>query len=561
MSNHNLQDPVLVVDDEADIRDLMEMTLMKMGLRVQTAVGVEDAKDKLDNEDYSLVLTDMRMPDGSGLEVVQYINELALDTPVAVITAFGNADQAVEALRAGAFDYLQKPITLSQLRSLVKSAVKVSEPLEGVRAPVQAEPEQAEPARQVPPQKPEMINPVLSVPQRMSPAPRQPYSPPKRSGSALTRSAGVPEGLRSLKERFSSGELTARILPDSGKDLGGESDMPRLLGMSPQMIEVRHLIRRLAKSVVPVYIAGESGTGKEQAARTIHELSDRADKPFIAVNCGAIPENLMESEFFGYKKGSFTGADSDRLGFFQHADGGTLFLDEVADLPLPMQVKLLRAIQEKAVRRIGDARETYVDVRIICATHKNLEHLVDAGSFRQDLYYRLNVVSLSMPPLREMREDLGGLIMHLLHKHCTGNENYKLSPKAQEALLHYSYPGNFRELENILERAVALTVGQVIQLDDLQIHTGTTPQFQAGKLEQQPLHDTEDEVSDGLQLSGGLPDFVPGKMQIQDYLDQIEREIIEQALKQTRYNRTQAAKLLGISFRSMRYRMERLDIH
>lgn len=561
MSNHNLQDPVLVVDDEADIRDLMEMTLMKMGLRVQTAVGVEDAKDKLDNEDYSLVLTDMRMPDGSGLEVVQYINELALDTPVAVITAFGNADQAVEALRAGAFDYLQKPITLSQLRSLVKSAVKVSEPLEGVRAPVQAEPEQPEPARQVPPPKPEVINPVLSVPQRMSPAPRQPYSPPKRSGSALTRSAGVPEGLRSLKERFSSGELTARILPDSGKDLGGESDMPRLLGMSPQMIEVRHLIRRLAKSVVPVYIAGESGTGKEQAARTIHELSDRADKPFIAVNCGAIPENLMESEFFGYKKGSFTGADSDRLGFFQHADGGTLFLDEVADLPLAMQVKLLRAIQEKAVRRIGDARETYVDVRIICATHKNLEHLVDAGSFRQDLYYRLNVVSLSMPPLREMREDLGGLIMHLLHKHCTGNENYKLSPKAQEALLHYSYPGNFRELENILERAVALTVGQVIQLDDLQIHTGTTPQFQAGKLEQQPLHDTEDEVSDGLQLSGGLPDFVPGKMQIQDYLDQIEREIIEQALKQTRYNRTQAAKLLGISFRSMRYRMERLDIH
>ncbi|OSI09359.1 sigma-54-dependent transcriptional regulator [Neisseria zoodegmatis] len=561
MSNHNLQDPVLVVDDEADIRDLMEMTLMKMGLRVQTAVGVEDAKDKLDNEDYSLVLTDMRMPDGSGLEVVQYINELALDTPVAVITAFGNADQAVEALRAGAFDYLQKPITLSQLRSLVKSAVKVSEPLEGVRAPVQAEPEQPEPARQVPPPKPEVINPVLSVPQRMSPAPRQPYSPPKRSGSALTRSAGVPEGLRSLKERFSSGELTARILPDSGKDLGGESDMPRLLGMSPQMIEVRHLIRRLAKSVVPVYIAGESGTGKEQAARTIHELSDRADKPFIAVNCGAIPENLMESEFFGYKKGSFTGADSDRLGFFQHADGGTLFLDEVADLPLAMQVKLLRAIQEKAVRRIGDARETYVDVRIICATHKNLEHLVDAGSFRQDLYYRLNVVSLSMPPLREMREDLGGLIMHLLHKHCTGNENYKLSPKAQEALLHYSYPGNFRELENILERAVALTVGQVIQLDDLQIHTGTTPQFQAGKLEQQHLHDTEDEVSDGLQLSGGLPDFVPGKMQIQDYLDQIEREIIEQALKQTRYNRTQAAKLLGISFRSMRYRMERLDIH
>ncbi|OSI25005.1 sigma-54-dependent transcriptional regulator [Neisseria dumasiana] len=561
MSNHNLQDPVLVVDDEADIRDLMEMTLMKMGLRVQTAVGVEDAKDKLDNNDYSLVLTDMRMPDGSGLEVVQYINELALDTPVAVITAFGNADQAVEALRAGAFDYLQKPITLSQLRSLVKSAVKVSEPTEGLRAAVQPEPPRSEPVARPAPTPPAAAKP-MPMPARTAPMPFTAYTPPrKNTGLALTRSAGVPEGLRSLKERFASGELTARILPDSGKELGGESDMPRLLGMSPQMIEVRHLIRRLAKSGVPVYIAGESGTGKEQAARTIHELSDRADKPFIAVNCGAIPENLMESEFFGYKKGSFTGADSDRLGFFQHADGGTLFLDEVADLPLPMQVKLLRAIQEKAVRRIGDARETYVDVRIICATHKNLEHLVEVGAFRQDLYYRLNVVSLSMPPLREMREDLGGLIMHLLHKHRSGSENYKLSPKAQDALLQYSYPGNFRELENILERAVALTVGQVIQLDDLQIHTGTTPQFQAGKLEHQHLHSPAEEISDGLQLSGGLPDFVPGKMQIQDYLDQIEREIIEQALKQTRYNRTQAAKLLGISFRSMRYRMERLDIH
>ncbi|MDO5070098.1 MAG: sigma-54 dependent transcriptional regulator [Neisseria zoodegmatis] len=563
MSNHNLQDPVLVVDDEADIRDLMEMTLMKMGLRIQTAVGVADAKDKLDNEDYSLVLTDMRMPDGSGLEVVQYINELALDTPVAVITAFGNADQAVEALRAGAFDYLQKPITLSQLRSLVKSAVKVNEPPEGARSAVQAEPEPLQAVREVPPPKPAVaVKPAAAPVLPRMPQPAVPSAPRKSSGSALTRSAGVPEGLRSLKERFSSGELTARIAPDAGKDLGGESDMPRLLGMSPQMVEVRHLIRRLAKSVVPVYIAGESGTGKEQAARTIHELSDRADKPFIAVNCGAIPENLMESEFFGYKKGSFTGADADRLGFFQHADGGTLFLDEVADLPLAMQVKLLRAIQEKAVRRIGDARETYVDVRIICATHKNLEHLVEAGAFRQDLYYRLNVVSLNMPPLREMREDLGGLIMHLLYKHSSGSENYKLSPKAQEALLQYSYPGNFRELENILERAVALTVGQVIQLDDLQIHTGHTPQFAPAQPEQH-IHAVAaaEEVSDGLQLSGGLPDFVPGKIQIQDYLDQIEREIIEQALKQTRYNRTQAAKLLGISFRSMRYRMERLDIH
>ena len=530
-----LQDPVLVVDDEADIRDLMEMTLMKMGLRVQTAVGVEDAKDKLDNNDYSLVLTDMRMPDGSGLEVVQYIDELMLDTPVAVITAFGNADQAVEALNAGAFDYLQKPITLSQLRSLVKSAVSVSNSTDEIAQP--------------PTEKPSA--PVAAAFNK----PKTPPKPPKRD---LSGSVSVPESLRSMKERFATGEIAMRANEDV-PELGGEEDMPRLLGSSPQMVEVRHLIRRLARSGVPVYISGESGTGKEQAARTIHELSDRADKPFIAVNCGAIPENLMESEFFGYKKGSFTGADQDRLGFFQHADGGTLFLDEVADLPLAMQVKLLRAIQEKAVRRIGDARETPVDVRIICATHKNLEALVESGAFRQDLYYRLNVVSLHMPPLREMREDLGALILYLLYKHRHGNQTYKLSPKAQEALLHYSYPGNFRELENILERAVALTVGQVIQVDDLQIQNA--PQVKAERSGFSFDDIAEPDARETTLNHSPIPPFDPRTMQIQDYLDQVERSIIEQALQQTRYNRTQAAKLLGISFRSMRYRMERLDIN
>ena len=371
----------------------------------------------------------------------------------------------------------------------------------------------------------------------------------------------VPAGLRSLKERFSSGESAA--IPAYADEVGGDPDMPRLLGMSPQMEEARHLIRRLAHSNVPVYIAGESGSGKEQAARSIHELSERAGGAFIAVNCGAIPENLMESEFFGYKKGSFTGADADRLGFFQHADGGTLFLDEVADLLLAMQVKLLRAIQEKAVRRIGDAHETQIDVRIVCATHKNLEALVASGAFRQDLYYRLNVVSLHMPPLREMREDLGGLIMRLLNKHRIGNSSYRLSPKAQDALLHYSYPGNFRELENILERAVALTVGQIIQLEDLQIHNAHQAQQESpgrAGASFDALADPQPQIS----LSAGaaaVADFIPGQTQIQDYLDEIERRIIEQALQQTRYNRTQAAKLLGISFRSMRYRMERLDIN
>lgn len=559
MSKHSLQDPVLVVDDEADIRDLMEMTLMKMGLSVETAVGVTDAKAKLDDNDYSLVLTDMRMPDGSGLEVVQYIDELMLDTPVAVITAFGNADHAVEALKAGAFDYLQKPITLSQLRSLVKSAVKVNEP----EAEETAKPAVAAPVPDPAPVRPTPARPIseaASAPLRAAAA-TAPAAPRRGVAGGIDTPMSVPAGLRSLKERFSSGESAA--IPAYADEVGGDPDMPRLLGMSPQMEEARHLIRRLAHSNVPVYIAGESGSGKEQAARSIHELSERAGGAFIAVNCGAIPENLMESEFFGYKKGSFTGADADRLGFFQHADGGTLFLDEVADLPLAMQVKLLRAIQEKAVRRIGDAHETQIDVRIVCATHKNLEALVASGAFRQDLYYRLNVVSLHMPPLREMREDLGGLIMRLLNKHRIGNSSYRLSPKAQDALLHYSYPGNFRELENILERAVALTVGQIIQLEDLQIHNAHQAQQESpgrAGASFDALADPQPQIS----LSAGaaaVADFIPGQTQIQDYLDEIERRIIEQALQQTRYNRTQAAKLLGISFRSMRNRMERLDIN
>ena len=486
----------------------------------------------------------MRMPDGSGLEVVQHIDELMLDTPVAVITAFGNADQAVEALKAGAFDYLQKPITLSQLRSLVKSAVSVSD---NTAEPTPSEKVKSQPV------------PVSAALYKPEPQPAKPVvTPPKSVQSEFNRPLIVPEGLNSLKERFSAGSINPALQQDA-PILESEDDMPRLLGTSPQMVEVRHLIRRLAHSLVSVYISGESGTGKEQAARTIHELSNRADKPFIAVNCGAIPENLMESEFFGYKKGSFTGADQDRLGFFQHADGGTLFLDEVADLPLAMQVKLLRAIQEKAVRRIGDARETSVDVRIICATHKNLEALVESGAFRQDLYYRLNVVTLHMPPLREMREDLGALILYLLYKHRHGNQTYKLSPKAQEALLHYSYPGNFRELENILERAVALTVGQVIQVDDLQIQNA--PQVKAERSGFSFDDIAEPDARETTLNHSPIPPFDPRTMQIQDYLDQVERSIIEQALQQTRYNRTQAAKLLGISFRSMRYRMERLDIN
>ena len=532
MSKQSLQKPVLVVDDEQDIRDLMEMTLMKMGLSVETAEGVNAAKKWLDSKKFSLVLTDMRMPDGSGLEVVEYINEKELDVPVAVITAFGNADQAVQAIKTGAFDYLQKPITLAQLRTLVKSAIKIHE----------------EDSRPAP-----------------TPDKEEPPSQADGADEGLPESEGLPENEEPQEESKATGR---KLQPAAEKQpAANPEDIPRLIGRSPQIEEARQMIRKLARTTVPVYIAGESGSGKEQAARSIHELSERRDRPFVAVNCGAIPENLMESEFFGYKKGSFTGADQDRLGFFQHAHGGTLFLDEVADLPLHMQVKLLRAIQEKAVRRIGDAQEVKVDVRIISATHKDLAALVAKGAFRQDLFYRLNVVSLTMPPLREMREDLPQLITQLLRKHRQGGD-YTLTQPAKQALLQYSYPGNFRELENILERAVALAADNTIDAADLQLSSS-------------PLLDEDDDWGSAIaavsQNSGSadpaeaaapensgqldnLPGFVLGRTQVQDYLDDVERLIIEQALQKTRYNRTQAAKLLGISLRSMRYRMERLEI-
>ena len=539
MSTNNLNRPVLVVDDEADIRDLMEMTLMKMGLRVDTAEGVRAALSKLSSNKYSLVLTDMRMPDGSGLEVVQHINQQHLDVPVAVITAFGSADQAVQALKEGAFDYLQKPITLAQLRTLVKSAIKVQE--DNSAPPAAAEPEPQAAA----PQSPPVIIGIddeddfqAAATAAARPIAKQPEAirQPENAAGELPRSpAKAPAGKPAV--------------PLNESKLKMEADLPRLLGSSPQIETVRNLIRKLAPANVPVYISGESGSGKEQAARSIHELSPRKDGPFIAVNCGAIPENLMESEFFGYKKGSFTGADQDRLGFFQHAHGGTLFLDEVADLPLAMQVKLLRAIQEKAVRRIGDAQEVKVDVRIISATHKNLPALVESGAFRQDLFYRLNVVTLHMPALREMHEDLANLIAHLLRKHQSGD--ISMTPAAREALLRYNYPGNFRELENILERAVALASNHTIDVDDLQI---TTDPLGGGSAA------VELEGTSQHQIVNGLPNFQMGTTQIQDYLDDIERQILEYALRLTQGNRTQAAKTLGISFRSMRYRLERLNI-
>jgi two-component system response regulator PilR (NtrC family) len=440
---------VLVVDDEADIRELLELTLLRMGLGVECAGSVAQATDLLKAHGFDLCLTDMRLPDGDGLELVRYIGANCTDLPVAVITAHGSTENAVAALKAGAFDYVSKPLSLEQLRTLVKSALNL-------------------------PQKP-------------------------------------------------------AAKPPAGGGYG-------LLGESPPIQQVRAMIDKLARSQAPVYITGESGSGKELAARLIHAGGARRDRPFVPVNCGAIPENLMESEFFGYRKGAFTGAEADREGFFHAANGGTLFLDEVADLPLAMQVKLLRSIQEKRVRKVGATAEDPVDVRIICATHQNLAALVETGKFRQDLYYRLAVIELRMPPLRECREDIPLLADAILAR--LGEEGGAARPRlgrpAVEALLAYDFPGNTRELENVLERAIALSASAEIQPEDLQLAPPTAVEE---------------------------PRAPNAKWPLQEYLDRLEREAILEALDKTRFNRTAAAKLLGITFRALRYRMERLGIH
>ncbi len=443
---------VLVVDDEPDIRELLELTLIKMGIGVSVAGSVAEAKQRLAETRFDLCLTDMRLPDGEGLELVRHIATLGVDLPVAVITAYGSAENAVAALKAGAFDYVSKPVGLEQLRALIKS--------------------------------------VLSLPGR-----------------------------------------------DSGDGIGGQ----QFLGESAPLKQVRELVGKLARTQAPVYISGESGSGKELAARLIHGNGARRDKAFLPVNCGAIPETLMESEFFGYRKGAFTGADHDRDGFFQAANGGTLFLDEVADLPLAMQVKLLRAIQEKKVRKLGATQEDAVDVRVISATHQNLAGLVESGRFRQDLFYRLNVIELKMPPLRECREDIGRISAAILARLSaqSGVAQSTLSGAALEALGQYDFPGNIRELENILERATALSGAAEIGPDDLMI---------------EPLV-PEAEESPDLREAAGLP-----SLPLPDYLDRVEREAITQALARTGFNRTAAAKLLGVTFRALRYRMQRLDI-
>ncbi|MGA8706332.1 MAG: sigma-54 dependent transcriptional regulator [Steroidobacteraceae bacterium] len=463
---------VLIVDDEPDLIELVSLTLGRMSLGTSAAGDLAGARALLSAQRFALCLTDMRLPDGDGLELVAHIQEHSPDTPVAVITAHGNVESAVRALKLGAFDFVSKPLDLGVLRKLVATAIKLG-----------------------------------------------------------SRDASRPAG--------SAADAGMAVAP-----------LQRLMGNSTVILKLRDLIARVSRSQAPVHITGESGTGKELVARLIHETGARADAPFIPVNCGAIPSELMESELFGHKRGSFTGAVADKKGLVQSAEGGTLFLDEVADLPLHMQVKLLRIIQEKTVRPVGEQREFPIDVRVLSATHKSLAQLVAQGRFREDLYYRINVIEIRVPALREHADDIPQLAAAMLRRLAarSGVAIPAISPEAQAALQHYGFSGNVRELENILERAVALSASGIIGVNDLQLRAWAPTVTPTDDLAPAPEAATPTRA--GAEPAGALG----------DQLEQIEREAIIRALEQTRYNKTAAAKLLGMSFRALRYRVKKLGI-
>lgn len=457
---------VLIVDDEPDILELIDITLSRMGVQCLLAETLEQANQILKDEAHRslrLCLTDMRLPDGSGMELIRNIQTRYPNLPVAMITAHGNMSCAIEALKAGAFDFLNKPVDIKTLRELVASALRLN--------------------------------------------------------------------------------LEKPIKPASC------SQHP-LLGVSEPIEQVRRMIDKLARSQAPVYISGESGTGKELVARLIHAKGPRADKPFIPVNCGAIPADLMESELFGHRKGSFTGATANKDGLFKAAEGGTLFLDEVADLPLDMQVKLLRVIQEKAVRPIGAAQEEHVDVRILSATHKDLAKKVAEGQFREDLFYRINVIQLHLPSLRDRRSDIDLLINHFLKQLALEMEVPvpRLTDSAREALNQHDFPGNVRELENILERAMTLCDSQQICCEDLSLRMSPTPAKPSHTRDAQSSSDWRDEFACAQEIG------------LEAYLETIEREMLTHALNETQHNKTAAAALLGISFRTLRYRLKKLNL-
>jgi len=442
----------LIIDDEPDIRELLDITLQRMNVDTRSAGSISEALQQLASQPFDLCLADMRLPDGDGIGIVRHMAQHHPQTPVAMITAHGNMDTAIEALKAGAFDFVSKPVDLPVLRRLVETALRLR----------------------------------------------------LRNDDAVEEAGGTQTG---------------------------END---LLGKSPAMQNIRRMIDKLARSQAPVFVSGESGTGKELASRLIHRKGPRRDKPFVAVNCGAIPGELMESELFGHKKGSFTGAIHDKEGLFQAADGGTLFLDEVADLPLSMQVKLLRAIQEKSIRPIGSAEEIKVDVRLISASHKDINAMVANGDFRQDLFYRIHVIELNMPPLRERREDIPLMIDHLLERmnRDSGEPKPRIERNALQALFQHTYPGNVRELENILERACALCDNALIEAGDL------------------GLNGKDSQSTQTQEVSGDLESHLAG----------VERQLIEQALEDNGWNRTAAARKLGLTLRSLRYRMEKLGL-
>ncbi|KGD63702.1 Fis family transcriptional regulator [Alcanivorax nanhaiticus] len=446
---------VLVVDDEADLRELLVITLGRMKLKATAAESLGAAKSKLESERYDLCLTDMNLGDGTGLELLQHISLHCPEMPTAVITAYGNMETATEAMKLGAYDFISKPVALDRLRQLIEDGLGISNSEE----------------------------------------------------------------------------------PHEEED--------NLIGNGPAMQDLKSQVRKLARSQAPIYISGESGSGKERIARMIHALGPRREKPFVAVNCGAIPSELMESEFFGHRKGAFTGAVEDRKGLFREADGGTLFLDEVADLPLHMQVKLLRAIQEKSVRPVGEAREFQVNLRILCATHKDLASEMTVGRFRQDLFYRLNVIEAHVPPLRERKEDIPALVDHILLRLSNAWETSppKISGPALKALCNYPFPGNVRELENTLERAMTLCDGMVIETENLHLH--------ATSLATGTVNSDADNST--------LPER-DAAQPLEEFLQDIEREEILKALDATHWNRTAAAKKLGMTFRSLRYRLKKLEL-
>ncbi len=508
---------LLVVDDEPDLRTLYELTLLREGYDIETAGTVEQAMLHLKDRTYSAVITDMRLPDGTGLDLLRWLEETGRREKAIVITAYGSAENAVKALQAGAYDYLTKPVDLRQFRAVISSALGRG----GMAVPT------------------------------MDPSSLPSERPERQERTERSERSGMPV------------VHAPRPLPAAAPAAPVSQALARMAGRSAAMEQVRSLVEKVARSMAPVLVNGESGTGKELVARAIHEVSVRSLQPFIAVNCSAIPEQLLEAEFFGYRKGAFTGANEDREGFFQAASGGTLFLDEIGELPLPMQSKLLRAIQERLVRPVGAVSELPVNVRLLSATHRDLGADVQSGRFRQDLYYRLNVIQIRVPPLRERLVDLPDICERVLAR-LAKDAGVAPPPRlTREALVHlarYPFLGNVRELENLLHRAVALTGTEEIDVHDLGLPDEVFTDSAAQELDLITENTRQDVVDAGLARPAALPQpALPSDLG--EYLDQVERDILERALERHRFNRTAAGASLGLSLRQMRYRMARLGVH